>query len=87
MGSVVKKPKAGSEAGKYDKLADKRAAGVKKAADRLTTEEVDKSKIPAAQRKAKGGDWKVSKADLDKEESDKMSGKDGLEKLKKKQPL
>lgn len=45
-------------------------------------EEVDKSKIPAALRKAKGGDWRVSKADLDKEASKSPTSKAGLEKRK-----
>ncbi len=46
-------------------------------------EEVDKSKIPAAQRKAKGGDWKVTKDDLEKEASKSPTGKAGLDAKKK----
>lgn len=45
-------------------------------------EEVKKSQIPAAQRKAKGGDWKVSQADLDKEASSSTSSAAGLAKHK-----
>lgn len=48
-----------------------------------TKESVDKSNIPAAQRKAKGGDWKVSKADLDKEASKSPTSKAGLDAKKK----
>jgi hypothetical protein len=44
-----------------------------------------KSDIPAAFRKAKGGDdWRVSQKDLDDEESRSPTGRAGLEKLKKK---
>lgn len=45
-------------------------------------EEVKKSQIPAAQRKAKGGDWKVNQADLDKEASSSASSSAGLAKRK-----
>ena len=47
-------------------------------------EEVKKSEIPAALRKAKGGDWKVSQADLDKEANSSRSSAGGLEKEKAK---
>jgi hypothetical protein len=44
-----------------------------------------KSEIPAAFRKAKGGnDWKLSQKDLDDEESRSPTGRAGLEKLKQK---
>lgn len=43
---------------------------------------VNKSKVPAFQRKAKGGDWKVSTKDLDDEASKSPTGHAGLEKLK-----
>jgi hypothetical protein len=43
---------------------------------------VNKSKVPAYQRKAKGGDWKVSTKDLDDEASKSPTGRAGLEKLK-----
>ena len=46
-------------------------------------EEVDKSKIPAAQRKAQGGDWKVSTKDLEKERSKSPTSSAGLAQLKK----
>ena len=45
-------------------------------------DEVNKSKIPAYQRKAKGGDWKVSTKDLDDEASKSPTGRAGLEKAK-----
>jgi len=44
---------------------------------------VDKSKIPAYQRKAKGGDdWKLSQQDLDDEASKSPTSRAGLEKAK-----
>jgi len=43
---------------------------------------VNKSKVPAYQRKAKGGDWKVSTKDLEDEASKSPTGRAGLEKLK-----
>ena len=51
--------------------------------EKATKEAVDKSKIPAAQRKAKGGDWKVSRADLDKEANKSATTKAGLDAKKK----
>ena len=45
-------------------------------------DKVDKSKIPAFQRKAKGGDWRVDLDDLDDEASKSPTGRAGLEKLK-----
>jgi len=44
---------------------------------------VDKSKIPAAMRKEKGGDWKVTTKDLEKEKEKNISGKEGLAALQK----
>lgn len=41
-----------------------------------------KSKIPAFQRKAKGGDWKMSTQDLEHERSKSPTGREGLEKAK-----
>lgn len=58
-----------------DVKAAKKKAAVK--------EEADKSKVPAALRKAKGGDWKVSKADLEKEASKSPTTKAGLDAKKK----
>ena len=43
---------------------------------------VDKSKIPAVQRKAQGGDWKVSTRDLEHERSKSPTGPEGLAKAK-----
>ena len=51
--------------------------------EKATKEAVDKSKIPAAQRKAKGGDWKVSRADLEKEANKSPTTKAGLAQKKK----
>ena len=51
--------------------------------DQLLNESAKKSEIPAVKRKEKGGDWKVSQKDLDKEDEQNISGKKGLEKLKK----
>jgi hypothetical protein len=45
-------------------------------------DKVNKSKVPAYQRKAKGGDWKVSTKDLDDEASKSPTSRAGLEKLK-----
>lgn len=45
---------------------------------------IKKSQIPAAQRKAKGGDWKVSQTDLDKEASRSRSSDSGLAREKSK---
>lgn len=47
----------------------------------------DKSKIPAAFRKEKGGDWKTSKADLDKEANKSPTTKKGLEDKKEKEGI
>lgn len=44
---------------------------------------VPKSKVPAALRKQKGGDWKVSTQDLEKEKERNISGAEGLAALKK----
>lgn len=43
-----------------------------------------KHEIPAAQRKAKGGDWKTTTADLEKDASKSPTTKKGLEDLKSK---
>ena len=45
-------------------------------------DKVNKSKIPAFQRKAKGGDWKMSTKDLDDEASKSPTSRAGLEKAK-----
>ena len=42
-----------------------------------------KSKVPAHQRKSKGGDWKVSVQDLEHEKSQSPTGRAGLEKAKR----
>ena len=47
----------------------------------------DKSSVPAAFRKEKGGDWKTSKADLDKEAGKSPTTKKGLEDLKAKKDI
>jgi hypothetical protein len=47
----------------------------------------DKSKVPAFLRKEKGGDWKTSKDDLDKEENKSPTTKKGLEDLKAKKDI
>lgn len=39
-------------------------------------------KTPAYLRKAKGGDWKIKKADLEAAEAENISGEKGLEKRK-----
>lgn len=46
-------------------------------------EEVSKCDIPAVQRKAKGGDWKVTTSDLKKEREEKISSPEGIKKLAK----
>lgn len=47
-------------------------------------ENVDKSKIPAYLRKEKGGDWKTSTQDLEKEKERNISGPEGLKAMKDK---
>jgi hypothetical protein len=47
----------------------------------------DKSQVPAAFRKEKGGDWKTSQEDLDKEENKSPTTKKGLEDLKAKKDI
>jgi hypothetical protein len=65
---------------------------IRKAQDKLTKEEVEegvydaapkKVDIPAYQRKANGGDWKVTQKDLDADDEKNMSSKAGLAKLKR----
>jgi hypothetical protein len=51
---------------------------------RVAFEAAHKVDIPAAQRKAKGGDWKVTQKDIADKESDNISSKEGLAKLKAK---
>ena len=46
---------------------------------------VDKSKVPAYQRKQQGGDWKTTQQDLQRERERNISGAEGLAALKKKQ--
>ena len=97
--ATVKKAKAGGDIGKpgkgFDKLAKKAGGGekgekiaaaamwknIKEAAIEEAAHKVD---IPAAERKAKGGDWKVTQKDLDDKASDNISSKEGLAKLKAK---
>ena len=50
----------------------------------MPSEEVDKSEIPASQRKEKGGDWKMSTKDLEKERSKSLTSSQGLSNLKSK---
>jgi hypothetical protein len=48
---------------------------------------VDKSKVPAYQRKQQGGDWKTTQQDLQRERERNISGAEGLAALKKKQGM
>lgn len=50
----------------------------------MPAEEVDKSKVPAYLRKEKGGDWKTTTKDLEKEKEKNISGPEGLKALKSK---
>lgn len=50
----------------------------------MPAEEVDKSKVPAYLRKEKGGDWKTSTKDLEKEKEKNISGPEGIKALKSK---
>jgi hypothetical protein len=50
----------------------------------MSAEEVKKSEIPASQRKEKGGDWKVSHQDLEKEKNASPTTKQGMKDLGKK---
>ena len=93
--STVKAAKAGKDIGKpgksFDKVAKAAGGGEKgtkiaaaamwKNKAKSVEESANKSDIPAAQRKAKGGDWKVTTKDLkDEETKGKISHKDNLAK-------
>ena len=67
------------------KVVFNRAATDKATSKKVVKEsEVDKSKVPAVKRKAKGGDdWKVSKADLEKEATKSKTTSAGLARRKK----
>ncbi len=60
---------------------DKDVKKAKKA--KSVKEEAKKVDIPAYKRKEKGGDWKVTQKDLDKDDENNMSSKAGLAKRKK----
>jgi len=76
-----KSPKAVEYAKAFiDQLHDK--AGEQDMTEGEYQDKVNKSKVPAFQRKAKGGDWKVSTKDLDDEASKSPTGRAGLEKAK-----
>jgi hypothetical protein len=51
---------------------------------KLKSESPNKSDIPAAQRKAQGGDWKVTGKDLEKERTQSPTSPEGLKALKAK---
>ena len=63
----AKKTGMDSSVAKEFNKADTGTKQLSNAMKHKTNEEVKKSEIPAAQRKAKGGDWKVSTDDLKKE--------------------
>lgn len=52
--------------------------------DAIKASPVDRSKIPAAKRKAAGGDWKTTTQDLEREKERNISGAEGLAALKRK---
>jgi hypothetical protein len=52
--------------------------------DAIKASPVDRSKIPAAKRKAAGGDWKTTTQDLEREKERNISGPEGLAALKRK---
>ena len=74
---------------RYDKLNESVLGMVTLSMAKPTVVEAGpkKSEVPAAFRKEKGGDWKTSQKDLDKEESESPTSKKGLENLKKEKKL
>jgi len=72
-----------------DKLALDAAGAVKGLKDKEEVDESgpDKKDVPAAFRKEKGGDWKTSKADLDKDANKSPTTKKGLEDKKEKEGI
>ena len=67
---------------RLDALAQKKERMRNDYNDRMEREGVDKSQIPAAQRKEKGGDWKVSTKDLEKEKTNSPTSSAGLARKK-----
>ena len=74
---------------KYDKLNESVLGMVtlSMAKPKVVEAGTDKSQVPAAFRKEKGGDWKTSQSDLDKEENKSPTTKKGLEDLKDKKDI
>jgi hypothetical protein len=66
----------------HESLVNKLTAMYEEIKGDTIEEAVHKQDIPAAQRKAKGGDWKVTQKDIKDKESDNISSKEGLAKLK-----
>jgi len=69
---------------KVESIGDQGNGGTDFNTNIMPSEEVDKSQIPAAQRKEKGGDWKMSTTDLEKEKSKSPTSSQGLSNLKSK---
>jgi hypothetical protein len=67
---------------RLDALAQKKERMRNDYNDRMEREGVDKSQVPAALRKEKGGDWKVSTKDLEKEKTNSPTSSAGLARKK-----
>jgi hypothetical protein len=67
---------------RLDALAQKKERMKNDYNDRMEREGVDKSQIPAYQRKEKGGDWKMSTKDLEKEKTNSPTSSAGLARKK-----
>jgi len=74
----------GNVKSKVEGIGDRGNGGTDFNTNIMPSEEVDKSEIPAAQRKEKGGDWKMSTKDLEKERSKSLTSSQGLSNLKSK---
>ena len=76
---------AGSNSlGKMRSLLDNVKAKVETYAPEMEEGGPDKSQVPAALRKEKGGDWKMSTKDLDKERTQSPTSPEGLKALQQK---
>ena len=67
---------------RLDALAQKKERMRNDYNDRMEREGVEKSQIPAALRKEKGGDWKMSTKDLEKEKTNSPTSSAGLARKK-----
>ena len=81
----LKDKAAGGDKGaqaRLDALAQKKERMKNDYNDRMEREGVDKSQVPAYLRKEKGGDWKMSTKDLEKEKTNSPTSSAGLARKK-----